>query len=86
VSSPERAPVGRPNHGSQPPPSPLKIVVDAPIVAIKEKVQVAPRGSNRKVLAFEKLGNFLKLDENHAIEEGDVERLASMEETDASKK
>jgi hypothetical protein len=45
---------------------------------------VAPRGSNKKVLAFEELGNFLKLDENHVIE-GDVEGLVSMEEIDASK-
>ncbi len=63
VSSPKRTPVGRPSHGSQPPPSPLKIVMDAPIVAVERKVQVTPRGSNRKVLAFEELGNFLELDD-----------------------
>ncbi len=85
VSLLECAHVGRPSHGSQPPPSPLKIVVDALVVAVEEKVQVAPRGSNRKVLAFEELGNFLELDENHVVEEGDVEGLASMEETNASK-
>jgi hypothetical protein len=34
---------------------------------VEEKVQVAPRGSNIKVLAFEKLGNFLDLDENHVV-------------------
>jgi hypothetical protein len=59
--------------------------VDALVATIEKKVQVAPRGSNKKVLAFEELGNFLELDENHAIKEGDVEGLASMEETDASK-
>ncbi len=37
--------------------------MDAPIVAIERKVQVTPRGSNKKVLAFEELGNFLELDD-----------------------
>ncbi len=84
VSSLECAPVGRPSHGSHPPPSPLKIVVHALVVVVKEKVQVAPRGSNRKLLAFEELGNFLELDENHVVE-GDVKGLALMEEIDANK-
>jgi len=52
VSSPKHAHVGRPSHDSQPLPSPLKIVVDALVVAVEEKVQVVPRGSNKKVLAF----------------------------------
>jgi hypothetical protein len=59
--------------------------VDALVVAIEEKVQVVPRGSNKKMLAFEELDNFLELDENHVVEEGDVEGLVSMEETNASK-
>jgi hypothetical protein len=58
--------------------------VDVPIVVVEKKVQMAPKGSNKKVMAFEKLGNFLELYENHAIE-GDVKGLASMEEIDTNK-
>ncbi len=43
VSSPKCLHVGKPSHGSQPPPSPLQ-----PNVVAKKNVQVGSKGANRK--------------------------------------
>ncbi len=61
VSSPKCVHVGKPSHGSQPPPSPLQ-----PNVVEEKNVQVGSKGVNRKALAFEKHGNFLELNETHS--------------------